>query len=138
VSPAAQLLHCQDVFGSSMCRLLPLPASLTADIAASAAPAQPLVRSRPAANSSNKGSSSSSQGSRGDVIWSVCEDGSWAIPLRRGRGRSLEGLKVLWLTKTKRGFVPQVEQGLGHMVPLAGAAGSSMSLQKARVSGTAA
>jgi hypothetical protein len=140
VSPAAQLLHCQDVFGSSMCRLLPLPASLTAAIAASTAPPQPPVRSRPAVNSSNKGSSSSSssQGSRGDVIWIVCDDGSWAIPLRRGRGRSLEGLKVLWLTKTKRGFAPQLEQGLGHMVALAGAAGSSMSLQKARVRGMTA
>jgi hypothetical protein len=73
-------------------------------------------------------------GVTGDLTWTICADGSWAIPLKKGFGREMKGLRVLWLSKVARGFVPQLEEGLGHMVPLSGTSGKPMQLQKARVS----
>jgi hypothetical protein len=129
---------CLDLLGSSACSLLPLPDSFSAALsaataAAAAAAAQPRVdssssRSKPAQQPASQ------PAVMGDLVWTICADGSWAIPIKRGRGRSMAGLRVVWLSKGKRGFVPQVEQGLGNLEPLPGTKGKAMSLQKARVS----
>jgi hypothetical protein len=128
---------CLDLFGSNMCKLLPLPDTYTAAIIAANKPP-------PSSSSSSTASSSSSSskgdlpsafkpGVTGDLIWTICDDGSWAIPIKRGRGKNMDSLRVLWLTKTPKGFLVQLEEGLGHLVPLPGAK-KSMPLQKARVS----
>jgi hypothetical protein len=72
---------------------------------------------------------------RGDLIWTILDSGSWAIPLKRGRGANMTGLLVLWLTKKPNGWVPEVEEGLGQLSPLPGTSGHALkSLQRARVS----
>jgi hypothetical protein len=128
---------CLDLFGSNMCQLLPLPDTYTAFAIAATKP--PLNRSSSrttaSSSSSSKGDlpSAFQPGITGDLIWTICDDSSWAIPIKRGRGRNMDSLRVLWLTKGPKGFLAQHEEGLGHMVPLPGAK-KSMPLQKARVS----
>ncbi|KAF6262472.1 hypothetical protein COO60DRAFT_628552 [Scenedesmus sp. NREL 46B-D3] len=71
---------------------------------------------------------------RGDLIWTILGSGSWAIPLRRGRGANMTGLLVLWLTRRPRGWLPEVEAGLGQLAPLPGTTGRPLrSLQRARL-----
>ncbi|KAF8057681.1 hypothetical protein HT031_006030 [Scenedesmus sp. PABB004] len=69
---------------------------------------------------------------RGDLVWTLLEGGSWAMPLRRGRGASMAGLRILWLTKSGRGWVPEIEEGLGRTSPLPGTTGRPVNLQRAR------
>ncbi|WIA22295.1 hypothetical protein OEZ85_004613 [Tetradesmus obliquus] len=46
----------------------------------------------------------------------------------------MTGLLVLWLTKKKHGWVPEIEEGLGQLSPLPGTSGKPMrSLQRARL-----
>jgi hypothetical protein len=153
-------LTCSDVLGS-YCVQLPLPAELAAlaggsnaAAAAAAAAAKDSSTAAAAITSSRRrrrrsSSSSSSTASltpatssssiaaiRGDLIWTILDSGSWAIPLKRGRGANMTGSLVLWLTKKASGWVPEVEEGLGQLTPLPGTSGKPLrSLQRARVSG---
>jgi hypothetical protein len=129
-----QSLGCIEVFGSSACELLPLPDHVAAAVAAAALPPSSSSSSTPAAASRSSSKGPAQPGVTGDLSWTICKDGSWAIPLKKGSGKQMNGLRVLWLGKVQRGFVPQLEEGLGHMVPLAGTTGKPIQLQRARVS----
>jgi hypothetical protein len=73
---------------------------------------------------------------RGDLVWTILDNGSWAIPIKRGRGSNMTGLLVMWLSRKPNGWVPEVEEGLGQLSPLPGTSGKPLkSLQRARVSG---
>jgi hypothetical protein len=151
-SEAVAPVTCIDILGSSGgCSLLPLPHVLlpllppTAAGAAAASTAAPPSSSEQGGARAGSGASSRggvpqpaaaaayTPGITGDLIWTLCADGSWAIPIKKGRGLTKASLRVLWLTKTARGFVPQLEEGLGQMVALPGMRGSALPLQRARV-----
>lgn len=153
-----QPLTSLDVLGSDVCRLLPLPPSFVA------APHTPTAASSSSSSTDRPQSASAASPApiTADLIWTICSNGSWAIPLKRGIGKTLAGHQVVWLSKVKgqglvqqqeeddeeeeeglvgqqkqqqqEGFVPQLEEGLGHVVPLPGTSGKAMTLQKAVVS----
>jgi hypothetical protein len=145
----AKSVTSSDVLGP-FCQQLPLPAELAALLGGSsaAAAAAAATTTAAAAASSSSSSSSSSKVSydpppssssitaiRGDLIWTILDNGSWAIPLKRGRGSSMTGLLVVWLSKQGSGWVPQLEEGLAQLSPLPGTSGKPLrSLQRARVS----
>jgi hypothetical protein len=80
-------------------------------------------------------SSNSFTAVRGDLVWTILDSGSWAIPIKRGRGGNMTGLLVAWLSKKPNGWVPEVEEGLGQLSALPGTSGRPLkSLQRARVS----
>jgi hypothetical protein len=145
-SPSASpFLSCLDVLGRDVCHSLPLPRGY--GVPRPPPPRPAASSSSTAANDSSSSSGGGGDGSdssgfapvfkpgvTGDYIWVILDDGSWVIPVRRGAGRKLESLEVLWLKKGRTGYVPQLEKGVGTVEPLPGIGPKPKPLQQARVS----